>query len=84
MSFYRLYFRDRDGHFMGVRQFEARNEAQAVGRADRMCVGVGRELWHDNHLLRQWGDGAVSSVERYRLSAASVSLDRAGDSRSHC
>ena len=65
MSYYRLYFRDREGHFMGVRQFEARSERQAIERADRMCLGLGRELWWENRLLRQWAGGARHSVESY-------------------
>ena len=36
MSYYRLYFRDREGHFSGCRQFQAPSDAQAIGRADRM------------------------------------------------
>ena len=45
MSYYRLYFRDYEGHFCGCRQFEAPDEAHAIGRADRMCCGLNRELW---------------------------------------
>jgi hypothetical protein len=58
VSFYRLYFRDRDGHISGVREIEARDEAQAIGRADRMCRGERRELWREHSLLRRWDGGA--------------------------
>ena len=57
MSYYRLYFRDREGHFSGCRQFQAPSDAQAIGRADRMARGFNRELWWESRLLRQWGDG---------------------------
>jgi len=57
-SYYRLYFRDREGHFSGVRHFEAQDEAQAIGRADRMASGFRRELWWENSLLRRWDNGA--------------------------
>ena len=59
MSFYRLYFRDGGGHFSGCRQFEAPDEAHAIGRADRMCQGLNRELWWESRLLRRWDDGTV-------------------------
>jgi len=58
VSLYRLYFRDREGHFSGCRQFEAGSDVQAVGRADRMCRGFSRELWWENRLLGRWDDGA--------------------------
>ena len=58
MSYYRLYFRDGDGHFTGCRQFEALSDVQAISRADRMARGFNRELWWESRLLRQWGDGA--------------------------
>jgi hypothetical protein len=58
VSLYRLYFRDREGHFYGVRHFEAQDETQAIGRADRMARGFNRELWWENSLLRRWGDEA--------------------------
>ena len=57
MSFYRLYFRDREGHFSGVREFEAYDEAQAIGRADRICRGDRRELWREEKLLKRWDVG---------------------------
>ena len=56
MSFYRLYFRDREGHFYGVRQFEARDEVQAIRRAGRMCQGFSRDLWWQDSLLRRWDE----------------------------
>ena len=56
MSSYRLYFRDRDGHFSGCRQFEAPSDVRAISRADRMARGFNRELWWESRLLRQWGD----------------------------
>jgi hypothetical protein len=58
MSYYRLYFRDGDGHFTGCRQFEALSDPQAISRADRMARGFNRELWWESRLLRRWGDGA--------------------------
>ena len=58
MSFYRLYFRDYEDHFSGCRHFEARDEAQAIVRADRMCCGLNRELWSEDRLLRRWDHGA--------------------------
>ena len=54
MSFYRLYFRDREGHFSGVREIEAYDEAQAIGRVDRICHGERCELWQENRLLKRW------------------------------
>jgi len=57
VPFYRLYFRDRDGHFSGYREIEAHDEVQAVGRADRMCRGERRELWRNSSLLKQWEFG---------------------------
>ena len=54
MSFYRLYFRDRKGHFSGVREIEAFDEAQAIGRADRLCHGERCELWRESRLLKRW------------------------------
>ena len=56
MSYYRLYFRDREGHFYGVRSFEACSDVQAIGRADRMARGFTRELWGEDSLLRRWDD----------------------------
>jgi hypothetical protein len=58
MSYYRLFFRDDHGHFSGCREFEAPDEAHAMGRADRMCRGLNRELWRDGTFLRRWEDGA--------------------------
>lgn len=57
MSVYRLYFSDREGHFCGVRGIEAQDDAKAMGRADRMCPGLRRELWRGDSLLKRWGDG---------------------------
>ena len=57
VSYYRLYFRDREGHFYGVRQFEAGSDVQAISRADRMARGFQRELWWRDNLLRKWDDG---------------------------
>ena len=57
MSLYRLYFRDGDGHFYGVRHFEAQSDVQAIGRADRMCRGFSRELWWEDSLLGRWDEG---------------------------
>jgi hypothetical protein len=54
MSFYRLYFRDSEGHFSGVREIEANDLAQAIGRADRLCRGERCELWLENKLLKRW------------------------------
>jgi hypothetical protein len=65
VSFYRLYCRDRDGHFSGVIDFEARNEAQALRMADRMCWREKRELWHDSSLLMHW-DGQRRLAGRAR------------------
>jgi hypothetical protein len=59
MSFYRLYFRDRRGHVSGMREIEAPDDAQAIGRVDRMYHGDSRELWRDNNLLRRWDDGVA-------------------------
>ena len=60
MSFYRLYFRDRRGHVSGMREIEARDDAQAIGRVDRMYHGDSRELWRDTNLLMRWGEGAAN------------------------
>jgi hypothetical protein len=54
VSFYRLYFRDSDGHFSGMREIEARDDAQAIGRIDRMFRGDRRELWRNEILLGRW------------------------------
>jgi hypothetical protein len=59
LSFYRLYFRDREGHVSGVREIEAHDDAQAIGRAGRMARGERRELWRENSLLKQWDTGQV-------------------------
>jgi hypothetical protein len=59
VSFYRLYFRDQRGHVSGMREIEARDDAQAIGRVDRMYHGDSRELWRDSKLLRRWKDGAA-------------------------
>ena len=64
MSLYRLYFRDREGHFSGCRQFEARSDMQAICRADRMARGFSRELWGEDRLLRSWGDGGAGETLR--------------------
>jgi hypothetical protein len=64
VSFYRLYFRDREGHIGGLIELEARDDAQAVRMADRMGRRQKRELWRDNSLLKRW-DG------RRRLTFAS-------------
>lgn len=58
MSFYRLYFRDREGHISGVIELEARDDAQAVRMGDRMGRRQKRELWRDNSLLKRW-DGRM-------------------------
>jgi hypothetical protein len=58
VSHYRLYFRDRDGHFSGCRQLEALSDVQATSRADRMARGFSRELWWESRLFRRWDDGA--------------------------
>jgi hypothetical protein len=63
MSYYRLYFRDREGHFCGCRQFEAGSDLQAVGRADRMCRGCSRELWCEDSLLRRWDDAGAEGFQ---------------------
>ena len=62
VSFYRLYFRDREGHFYGVRQFEAPSDVQAIGRADRMARGFQRELWWEDSLLRRWDEGKAQPL----------------------
>jgi hypothetical protein len=54
MSFYRLYFRDHAGHFSGVREIEALDAEQAIGRADRLCRGERCELWREDRLLKRW------------------------------
>lgn len=54
MAWYRLYVRGGNGHFSGVREFEADSEAQAINRIDRFCSGLTCELWHDQTLLRRW------------------------------
>jgi hypothetical protein len=54
MPWYRLYVRDREGHFSAVRELEADNEAQAICRADRLSSGLSCELWHDQTLLHRW------------------------------
>jgi hypothetical protein len=54
MGFYRLYFMDPAGHIQGVRQLEAMDEAQAIGRAERIGQGEKRELWRLNTLLKCW------------------------------
>lgn len=59
MSVYRLYFRDREGHFSGCRQFEAPNDVLAISRADRMARGFSRELWWEGTLLRRWDDAGA-------------------------
>ena len=63
MSYYRLYFRDREGHFCGCRQFEADSDLQAVGRADRMCRGCSRELWCEDSLLKRWDDAGAKGFQ---------------------
>ena len=55
MSYYRLYFRDYEGHFCGCRQFEAPDEAPAIVRADRMCSGIA--------VLLNWFIGAADAHE---------------------
>lgn len=54
MSFYRVYFMDRAGHIFGMRSLEADDEAQALGRAERMAPGETRELWRLNTMLKRW------------------------------
>ena len=53
---YRLYFRDREGHFSGCRQFEAPSDVRAISRADRMARGFSRELWWEKSLLHRWDE----------------------------
>lgn len=70
MPWYRLYVRDREGHFSAVREFEADDEAQAISRADRLSSGLTCELWHDQNLLRRWDeqpDGDAFGAARRRL-----------------
>ena len=82
MSYYRLYFRDRDGHFTGCRQFEALSDPQAISRADRMARGFNRELWWESRLLRQWGDGAGNRhFERHPSNLGRVLRGEASSSR---
>jgi len=54
MAFYRLYFMDRAGHIFGMRLLDAADEAQAVGRSERMGRGEVRELWRGGTKLRHW------------------------------
>ena len=61
MPWYRLYVRDREGHFSGVRELEADNEAQAIRRADRLSLGLSCELWHDQTLLHRWTEDGHQS-----------------------
>jgi hypothetical protein len=54
MAWYRVFLRDREGHFSGVRELEADDDAQAISRVGRMCRGLSCELWHDETLLCRW------------------------------
>ena len=54
MAFYRLYFMDRAGHISGVRELEAKDATQAIGRAERMGSGEKRELWRRSNMLKRW------------------------------
>ena len=58
MGFYRLYFMDREGHISGVREVEADDDVQAIGRAGRMGRGEVRELWLDAVRLGRWDSDA--------------------------
>jgi hypothetical protein len=66
MSWYRLYVRDRDGHFSAVREIEADDDAQAISRADRMSQGLSCELWHDETLIRRWDEEEAGDPLRKR------------------
>ena len=77
MSYYRLYFRDRDGHFTGCRQFEAPSDVRAISRADRMARGFCRELWWESRLLKRWGDGA--GIRHFERPASNLGRVLRGD-----
>ena len=80
MSSYRLYFRDRDGHFSGCRQFEAPNDVRAISRADRMARGFNRELWWESRLLRRWDNGGGD--RRFERPPSDLGRVLRGDGRS--
>jgi len=62
MPWYRLYVRDREGHFSGVREFEASSEAQAIYRVDRSCHGLACELWHDQTMVGRWDEEQADNL----------------------
>lgn len=62
MPWYRLYVRDREGHFSAVREFEACDEAQAISRVDRTCHGLACELWLDQTMVGRWDEEQTDNL----------------------
>jgi hypothetical protein len=55
MAGYRLYFMDRfSGHIEHRREFEAKDDAEAIAIADDWSTGQPMELWLNSHKLKRW------------------------------
>ena len=63
MLYYRLYYFDRfSGHIDHFREFEAVDDAAAIGLAERWKDGRCTELWNRERRLRRW-EAAPSATD---------------------
>ncbi len=54
MTYYRLYFMDpNSGHIFRFEEFEAAEEDEAIGRAERACEAEPVELWSGRRKVRR-------------------------------
>jgi hypothetical protein len=59
MPYYRLYYFDRfSGHIDHFREFDADDDAAAVGLAERWSDGRPMELWNRERRLKQWASAS--------------------------
>ena len=67
MAYYRLYFFDRfSGHIDHFREYEAVNDAAAVGQAGEWRELDAMELWSGGRKVRSWDALALSPEVRAR------------------
>ncbi len=67
MAYYRLYFFDRfTGHIDHFREFEAPDDASAVGQAAEWRELDAMELWSCRRKVRRWDALALSPEARAR------------------
>jgi hypothetical protein len=66
MGQYRLYIMDRfSGHIDHVREFEANDDAGAIGAAEGWHDGAPMELWSRHHKLKRWTDARFADSGIY-------------------